>query len=134
MDVVNPLGPVSSIQPYLVAAVRAVDGNALATTALSWQGTASAANTLPLYIRIVPKSGTFSLMVANVQLNGVTMQAISAVQSALIGSSANPLLYPVSSAVGVNVAAVTGNWQVVVATINGSAATFDCEIWGLRIS
>lgn len=134
MIVSNPPGPVSLNQAYLLAVARNVDANTLATTALSWQNGMSAATTFPMYARITRKTGTLSLMVASLRLNSVIVQPISAVQSALLGAASDPLLYPLSSAISVTIVPITGNWDIVIGTINGSGATLDCEIWGLVIS
>lgn len=134
MIVNNPPGPVSVNQVYLLAAARDVNANSLATTTLSWQNGMSAATTLPMYARITRKTGTLSLMTASLRLNSVIVQPISAVQSALLGAGSDPLVYPLSSAVSVTIVPISGNWDIVVGTINGSGATLDCELFGLKIA
>lgn len=134
MVVNNPPGPVSTNQVYLIAAARSVDANALATTVLSWQNGMSAATTLPMYARITRKTGTLLLMIASLRLNSVIVQPISATQSALLGAGADPLVYPLSSAVSVTIVPISGNWDIVVGTINGGASTIDVEVFGLKIA
>lgn len=133
MVVANP-SIVSSVQSYLLAAARGVDANSLATTTLAWQGSNSASNSFPVAIRIYRRSGTLALLIGTLLLNSVVLQAVSAVQSALAGAGADPLHYPISSASSVTIVPISGNYQVTVGTINGSAATIDVEIWGLRTS
>ena len=133
MIVNNPPGPVSSNQVYLIAAARDVDANSLATTTLGWQNGLNASNTLSLYARVLRKTGTLSLLVASIRLNSVIIQPISAIQSALLGAGANPLIYPLSSAVSVTIVPIAGDWDIVVGTMNGTASTIDIEIYGIKI-
>lgn len=133
MFVTNP-PVVSTVQSYLLAAARSVDANTLATTTLAWQGTATAANSFPVAVRIYRRTGTLSLLIGTVLLNSVVIQTVSAIQSALLGAAADPLHYPVSSTTSVTIVPISGNYQFTVGTINGSGATIDVEIWGLRTS
>ena len=125
----RPVG--SQSQFYLLAAARAVDTNALASTVLEWQNGANAANSLPVVARLFRRSGTLSLLIATLTLNGTTVQAISAVQSALLGAAADPLQYPLSSAVAVAILPVSGNWGFTVGTINGTASSIDVLVYGM---
>ncbi len=131
MTVTNP-PVVGTVQSYLLAAARNVDSNTLATTTLGWQGTATAANSFPMYAQLYRKSGTLLLLVGTLLLNSVIIQAVSAAQAALLGAGADPLQYPLSSAVSVAILPVAGNYQFTVGTINGSGSTIDIEIWGVR--
>lgn len=133
MQLNNPSN-VSPIQFYLIAAARGVSANSLATTTLTWLNGASAANTIPMTARVFGKSGTLALMVASLQLNSVVIQPITAASSVLLGSGADPLVFPLGTNTSTSVVPVSGNWSVVVGTINGTAATIDVEIWGVRIS
>ncbi len=134
MIVSNPPGPVSSTQPYLIASAVNIDGNSLATTTLNWNNGASAANTLPMYARIVRRTGTITLLVASLRLNSNIIQPITAIQSALLGSGNDPVIYPLSSLVSVTTVPIAGNWDLVVNTINGSSTTIDVSIYGLKIA
>lgn len=134
MNVNNPPGPVSSVQPYLLAAARGVNANSLGATALTWQGTNSAANTIPMFARVLGKTGTFSLMVASLALNSVVIQPISALNAALLGSGSDPIIYVLNTTTSASVIPASGNWSITVGTINGTAATCDIEVWGWRIS
>lgn len=119
-------------QFYLLASLRGVSANDLATTALSWQNGANAVNSIPVVARIYRRSGTLSLMIGTLNLNSVVVQAVSAVQSALLGAAADPLQYPLSSAVSVGIVPIAGDWGFTVGTINGTASTIDIEVWGIR--
>lgn len=133
MQVTNP-PTVSANQFYLIAAARGVNANSLGTTSVPFQNNLSASNTLPMFIRVLGKSGTFSLMIATVLLNSVVIQTISAAASVLVGSGADPLIFPTSSTVAAAIIPVSGAYQITVGTINGSAATLDVEVWGMKIS
>lgn len=124
----------SPIQFYLLAVARGVSANALATTTLIWLNGASAANTIPMSGRVFGKSGTLALMVASIQLNSVAIQPVTAASSVLMGAGADPLVFPLGTTTSASVVPASGNWSIVVSTINGTAATVDCEIWGIRTS
>lgn len=134
ISVANPPGPVSSIQPYLIAFVRGVNANSLATTTMNWNGSNGAGNTFPLFARVLGKSGTLALLVANIRLNGVVIQPITALNSALLGAGTDPITYVLNTTTSASIIPASGNWDIVVGTINGSAATIDVEIYGWRIS
>ncbi len=131
MDLTNPPGPVSTNQPYLLAFGRGVDANALATTTLTWTNNMSALTTLPMFARVKRVTGTLSLMVASLRLNTTVIQPITALQSALMGAAANPLNFALDTTTSATVVPGTGNWDIIVGTINGGAATVDVEIWGI---
>lgn len=131
MNVSNPPGPVSTNQPYLLAFARGVDANSLATTTLTWANNMNAATTLPMFARVKRITGTLSLMIGSIRLNAVIIQAVSAVQSALMGAAANPLNFTLDTTTSATVVPATGNWDMVVGTINGGASTIDVEIWGI---
>lgn len=131
MDVINTPGPVSINQPYLLAFARGVDANSLATTALTWANGMTAATTLPMFARVKRVTGTLSLMVASLRLNTTIIQPITALQSALMGAAASPLNFALDTTTSATVVPGTGNWDIIVGTINGGAATIDVEIWGI---
>lgn len=133
MDIISP-SAASQYQFYLIAVARGINANSLATTTLSWQNGATAANTLPVTARVYGRSGTMALMVANIQLNSTTIQPVSAASSALLGSGSDPLVFPLGTTTSASVVPASGNWTVVVGTINGAGATIDVEIWGIRTS
>lgn len=133
MIVANPPGPVSTNQSYLLAFARGVDSNALATTTLTWANNMSAATTLPMFARIKRISGTLALLVASIRLNTVIIQPIGAVQSALMGAAANPLIFALDTTTSATVVPSTGNWDIVVGTINGGASSIDVEIFGIYV-
>lgn len=132
MTVTNP--PVVSTNQLYQLAVGTIDANALATTALSWLNGATAANSIPLVARVYRVSGTLSLMIGTLNLNAVVVQAVSAVQSALLGAAADPVQYPLSSAVAVAIMPVAGNYGFTVGTVNGTASSIRVEVWGWRVS
>lgn len=134
MIVDNPTGPVSPNQVFLIASKLGVDANALATTVLDWQNGASAATTFPMYARVSRASGTLALMVASLRLNATIIQPISAVQSALLGAAAAPLIFSVDTNTSATVIPNTGNYDVVVGTINGGASTIDIYVYGLKVA
>lgn len=133
MLVTTPLNA-SSNQFYLIASARGVDANSLATTTAIWQNGASAANTIPIVARVFRKSGTLLLMVGSIRLNATIIQPISAASSALMGAGSDPIQFLLDTTTSSTVMPATGNWDVVVGTINGSGATIDVEIWGFRTS
>ena len=122
----------SSNQLYLIAQAT-IDANAQATTPLVWMNGASAATTVPLCARITRVSGTLALMIGALNLNGIVVQAVSAVQSALMGSSADPIQYPLSSLVSVGVMPAAGAYSFTVGTINGGAASVLVQVYGFKI-
>lgn len=124
----------SPFQFYLIAVARGVNANSVAATTLSWVNGASAANTIPMMARVFGKSGTLSLMVATLRLNTTIIQPISAANSALLGSGADPVNYPLGTTTSATVMPATGNWDINVTTFNGTASTVDVEIWGIRTS
>lgn len=123
---------VSPNQFYLIAVARSVDSNSLATTTLTWNANMSAANTIPVIARLYRKTGTISLLVASLTLNGTTIQAIPALTSALLGSSSDPLNFLLSTNTSASVVSLSGNWSFAVGTINGTASTIDIEVWGFK--
>lgn len=124
----------SANQFYLIAAARGVDANNLATTTAIWQGGASATNTIPMVARMFRKTGTLALMVGSIRLNSTIVQAISAGSSALMGAAADPIQFMLNTTTSATVVPLSGNWDIVVGTINGAPATIDMEIWGFRTS
>lgn len=131
MQIINP--PVLGLQYYLIAVARGVNANSVASTVLSWQGGASAANTLPCVARVLGKSGTLSLMIAALRLNSVIIQPISAASSALLGSAADPITFPLGTTTSAAVTPLSGNWDINVTTFNGTSSTVDVEIYGIRL-
>lgn len=123
---------VSPNQFYLIAVARSVDSNSLATTTLTWNANTSAANTIPVIARLYRKTGTISLLVASLTLNGTTIQAIPALTSALLGSSSDPLNFLLSTNTSASIVSLSGNWSFAVGTINGTASTIDIEVWGFK--
>lgn len=134
MTVNNPPGPVSPIQSYLIAAGIGVNANTLATTTLVWSNGMNAANTMPMFAQVFRRTGTLSLLVASLRLNAVIIQPIAALTAALLGAGADPLLFPLGTTTSATIVPVTGNWDIVVGTINGSAATVDVFVYGLKIA
>lgn len=124
----------SANQFYLISAGRGINANSLATTTLTWQNGATAANTIPIVGRVFGKSGTLSLMVASIRLNSTIIQPVSAASSVLIGAGADPVNFMLNTTVSTTVIPLSGNWDVVIGTINGTGATIDVEIWGFRTS
>lgn len=121
-------------QFYLIAVARGVDANSLATTIMSWQNGASAANTIPIIGRVFRKSGTLSLMVASIRLNSTIIQPLSAAASVLLGAGADPTNYMLDTNTSGTVIPISGNWDVVIGTVNATASTIDVEVWGFRTS
>lgn len=136
MKLNNPTNAQATPYPCILASASNVDANALATTTLAWIGTHSAANSYPQFVKITRKTGTFLLLVLNINLGASLLRANAAVTMALLGAGSSPLLLPLSSdtaSLAVSISAAS-NYSAIVATINGSSSTFDLEIWGLRIS
>lgn len=133
MTVTNP-PTVSSVQSYLLASVLGANANGLATTTLSWANGMSAANTIPLYAQVFRRTGSLSLMVATLRLNAVIIQPIAALASALLGVGADPIGYSLDTTTSATVIPVAGNWDLTVGTINGSSATLDVFVYGLKIA
>lgn len=134
MNVQNPPGPVSPIQPYLLANAIGVDSNSLATTTLNWANGLSAANTFPLFVRVYRVTGTISLLVASIKLNSVIIANVLATEAAQLAATTSALQYPLSSTVSVTPMPIAGNYQITVGTINGGASTISIEIYGFKIS
>lgn len=130
MDVINFPGPVSTNQLYLLAS-GIIDANTLATTSLPWLNNMSAATTLPMYARIKRVTGTLSLLIASLRLNTTIIQPITALQSALMGAAASPITFALDTTTSATVIPSAGNWDLVVGTINGGAATISVEIFGI---
>lgn len=121
-------------QFYLLASGSGIDANSLATTTLIWQGGATAANSIPVLARITRQTGTLALMVGSLRLNTTIVQAISAGSSALMGAAADPIQFMLDTNTSVTVVPLSGNWDLVVGTINAGAATIRIEVWGYRIA
>ena len=133
MTVNNP-PLVSSIQPFLIASATAIDSNALATTTLTWATGMTAANTVPLFMRVSRVTGTMLLLIGTLNLNSVVMQTVAAAEAAALGASASALQYPISSVLSVVPVPTVGNYGFVVGTINGSASTITVQVYGWKIS
>lgn len=134
MNVSNPPGPIGTAESYLIASLAGINANSAATTTLNWAPGLTAANTLPLFARVSVATGTLSLMVASIRLNTVVVQPFSAANSVLLGSGTDPVNFPISSAVSTTVIPASGNWDLTVGTINGTAATVNVSIYGLKIA
>lgn len=134
MDVLNPVTSPSSVQPYLIANAIGVDANALATTTLNYVGSMTAANTVPLFMRVYRVTGTLALLVGSLKLNSVVMQAVLAAESVVLAATSSVLHYPISSTVAVQPVPTVGSYAFTVGTVNGAPSTVTVEIWGLRIS
>lgn len=133
MTVTNP-PTVSPVQSYLIASALSVNSNTLATTTLNWATGMTAANTLPMFAQIFRRTGTLSLLIGSLRLNAVIIQPVSALQAALLGSGADPLIFPLGTTTSATIVPVSGNWDFVVGTINGGASTIDVLVYGLKIA
>lgn len=118
----------------LLASAIGVNANSLGSTAMTWQNGASAANSVPLAATVFGTSGTLALLIANLTLNGTTIQPITATQSAFLGAGSSPLVFPLGSATSASVISNSGNWGATVGTINGTAATVSVFVYGVRLS
>lgn len=123
---------VSPNQFYLIASARSIDANSLATTTLTWAAFMSAANTIPLIARLYRKTGTVSLLVGTLALNGTTIQSIPALTSTLLGAAADPLNLLLSTNTSASIVPISGNWAFTVGTVNGTPSTVDVEVWGFK--
>lgn len=132
--ILTNLPTVSPIQSYLLASALGADANSLATTTLNWTIGMNAANTIPLYAQVFRRTGTLSLMVATLRLNTVIIQPIAALTAALLGAGADPIGFSLDTTTSTTVIPVAGNWDLTVGTINGTAATIDVMIYGLKIA
>jgi len=128
-----PLNP-NAFQFYLIASALNVDGNSLATTTLNWQNSATAANSIPVIARCLRKTGTLALTVAALRLNSTIIQPITAASSALMGAGADPVQFLLDTTTSATVLPVSGNFDIVVSSINVSPATFDVLVYGYRIA
>lgn len=128
--------PLSSSLPKLVliASATGIDANSLATTNLTFPQGMSAGNTIPLFAKITRNTGTITLLVCTIRLNAVSLKAIAAVTTALLGATANYLTIPLNSDLAAQAIPITSNYDVVVNTINGGASTIDVSIWGYQMS
>lgn len=131
MSITTYIPPQNSNQFYLLADGRSINTNTLATTALTWRNGATAATSMPLMARIYRKTGTLLLLVGTLNLNSVVIQAVSAVQSALLGAAADPLNFAITTNTSATIIPISGDYGFTVGTINGSVSSVDCEIWGL---
>lgn len=132
----NPFSLSSSQFPLIVIANKTgIDANALATTTLDYRNGATAANSIPLFARVTRASGTMLLLVFSIRLNAAILHAVAAPVSALMGGSGENLLLPLNSTTAsLTVPNATGNYDVVVGTVNGTASTLNIEIYGIKIS
>jgi hypothetical protein len=134
MEVNTPPAAPSAVQPYLIASVASVDANALATTDLSWATGMTAANTIPLFMRVYRATGTLALLIGQLKLNSVIVQTVGAAESVVLAATSSALQYPISSVVGVQVVPIAGNYQFTVATVNGTASTVRVEVYGFKVA
>lgn len=134
MNVTNPSTVPSTIQPYLIANAIGVDANTLATTTLNFAPGMSAANTIPLCIRIYRVTGTLALMIGALKLNNITLQAVLAAESAVLAATSSALQYPISSTVAVQPVPIAGSYAFTVGTINGAGSTISIEVYGIKTS
>lgn len=118
-----PLG-----RTQILAQSSNIDGNALATTVLTFYAGATLAKFVPVAVRITRKTGTFLLAVLNLRDSGGIILPIPAVSMALLGASADNLIIPLAA---INVKN-SGNLSLEVATINGGASTFDIDVIGSK--
>lgn len=134
MQMISEPIAVSQNQEYLLAVARDVDANALGATTLVYQNNLNAANSAPLLIRVIRKSGVISLLAFTISLNGVVVKTVSASVAAFLGSTNNQLLFKFDSILDGVAFGTTGNYTITVGTINLSSSTIDCEIYGLKLT
>ncbi len=134
IQVTLPSVPNIGQNPFiLIAKGTNIDGNTLAATTLTYQSNFNASNTLPLFAKITRKSGTVLLLVFTIRLNSNILASCAAIFTALLGSGGDFLTTSLTNNIGATVTSVSSNYDVNVTTINGSAATFDLEIYGIKL-
>ena len=116
--------------PTLIASKTGVDGNTLATTNLTNITGLTPATTLATFAVIKYATGTYTLGVIRVKSNATT------VLSGLIALSGLASGKPVTATIPVATGLLndgTGSYSVEVTTINGSGATFDIYLFGIKL-
>jgi hypothetical protein len=94
----------------------------------------TAANTIPLFMRVYRATGTLALLIGQLKLNSVIVQTVGAAESVVLAATSSALQYPISSVVGVQVVPIAGNYQFTVATVNGTASTVRVEVYGFKVA
>lgn len=134
MEIFQPSLSASANQIFPIASIVGMDANALATTTLNWVAGLNAGNTMPMFVQISRLTGTLSLMIATLNLSATIIQPISAASSVLLGSSSSPVQFSLDTTTSTTAFPNSGNWSVVIGTINGSGATISVTVWGLKTS
>lgn len=108
-----------------IASVINVNGNSLASTPFIWESGLSLFNALPCFAVVKHRSGTYTLGVIKIDVSTVVLSALVPLNGLANGS---PCIFNILTT-GVVISS-GGTLQATIATINGSAATFDVFLYG----
>lgn len=123
----NSLSFVPAFLGRRIATGSGIDGNALATTALTLDSGITVATYLPSFVIFTYGTGTYTLGIAKLKIGSTAISALAPLLSlaATVPVIANVLTtgIPVDN---------TGALGIEVTTVNGSAATFSVAVYGFR--
>lgn len=109
-----------------IASVTGVDANSLASTALAFEPGLSLANAMPSFAIVKYRTGTVAAAVVRLDIGAVPVGPLAV----LAGLSATkPSIFNVLSSAG-TVIDTTQSLQLSCTTVNTSAMTIDCDVFG----
>lgn len=110
-----------------IATVTNVNGNSLASTTIALLGGFSLSNYCPIMGTIIYRTGTYTLGIAKVVSGASDLTGLIVLNGL---SSTAPVIFSISTVGGL--LDTTGNLGITIATVNGTAATFDIAIYGIK--
>lgn len=122
----NDLSNLPALGLTKIASALNVDGNALATTALTYESGCSLATYMPYLAVYKYNSGALGICAASLVANGAPLMANVGLLN--VNSGANLVSTIVTTGV---VVANTGNIEVIVGTASLGASSFDVEVYGV---
>ena len=109
-----------------IASVTGVDANSLASTALAFEPGLSLANAMPSFAIVKYRTGTVAAAVVRLDIGAVPVGPLAV----LIGMTATkPSIFNVLSSAG-TVVDISQSLQLSCTTVNTSAMTVDCDVFG----
>lgn len=127
MDVNNYLSFVPAYLGRRLATLASVDGNALATTAMTMDSGITLATYVPSFIVFEYLTGTYSLGIAQLVIGTTGISALAPLAS--MATNVPVIANILTTGIATD---TTGALGIKVTTINGSAATFKVSVFGFR--
>lgn len=133
MQIASPVSIDRKTAEHLLVFSRDIDINSIHSKTLNYITNLSASNTVPLFIRIFRKKGIISQASFSIKLDEIVLKHVSEQINSLIGTTNRQLILQFDSIKDSIVYPTSGNYSVEINSINGSAATIDIEIYGLKL-